>query len=88
MVAGRTDGYALYRFDVVWEFDKLHDFSFEILFDDGFADSVDHFHAIVFLDDSDFILGFEGEVGPEGVVEVQIYLFFLFLHDLNIVDVM
>lgn len=70
MVASGTDGDALDGFYVVWQFDKLHGFIIEILFYDGFSYGIDHFHACVFFDDSDFVFGLECEVGSEGVVEV------------------
>lgn len=83
MVASWTDGDALNRLYVVWQFDKLHGIAFKGLLNYGLANCVDHFCLAVLLDDADFIFGVECEVGAESVVEIKVHLFFLLLH-LNI----
>ena len=43
---------------IIGKFDELHLFIIETLFDNSFANCVDHFHAVIFLNDSYLIFCF------------------------------
>ena len=80
VVPGGGDGDALDGLYVVGEFDELHALRLELLLDDGLSDRVHDLHLAVLLYYAYFVLGLQQEVGPEGVVQVQVDLLLGLLH--------